>query len=212
MRAQVAHFNTHKPGKSRPLTLGEHLCMLGITLRASGIESGHHELFGSTMSENDDFPPPCFGARYSVSKGRYEMWRRNITLAPFKKNSTDPWKPQRKFWEDLSKSMAAVMAPSWLIILDESMSAWTGRGFQGATEYKEGFCPHKSWVPRKPEPTGVEYKTVCCAESGVMLAAEAEEGKTHMKEKEFTDAHRKPYGGQFAACEAIFCHTEGDCR
>jgi hypothetical protein len=61
-----------------------------------------------------------------------------------KKNSTDPWKPQRKFWEDLSKSMAAVMAPSWLIILDESMSAWTGRGFQGATEYKEGFCPHKS--------------------------------------------------------------------
>ena len=37
-------------------------------------------------------------------------------------------------------------------------------------------CPHLSWVPRKPEPLGVELKTVGDALSGIMLRIEICEG------------------------------------
>lgn len=105
------------------------------------------------------------------------------------------------------------MKPAWLITLDESMSAWTGRGFKGAMDYKPGFCPHKSWVPQKPEPDGVEYKTACCAVSGVMIAAETEEGKQQMKQKRFVGQHQHHTAVSLRLVEKLFgsgCVIVGD--
>ena len=177
LNQQVVGMNRRLPDKAKPFTLGEHMVCIGICLRCALVDGGHHELFRSMMRDDDDIAPPCFGARFKVPKTRFELWRRYVALCNYRADSTDPWKPQREFWEVYNKNRVTVLHPSWIICLDESMSAWTGRGFDGASEYKPGFCPHLSWVPRKPEPTGVEYKTACCAVSGVMIAAEAEEGK-----------------------------------
>ena len=55
---------------------------------------------------------------------------------------------------------------------------WAGRGL-----------PHQSYVPRKPEPLGVESKTLSCVLSGILLFIELCEGKEAMHKKEFFRKH-----------------------
>lgn len=45
------------------------------------------------------------------------------------------------------------------------MSRWLGK----EDPTGNAGMPHVSYVPRKPEPTGAELKSICDAESGVML-------------------------------------------
>jgi len=40
-----------------------------------------------------------------------------------------------------------------------------------------GNLPHLSFVERKPEPLGTEFKTCCCSETGIMLSLEVVRGK-----------------------------------
>jgi hypothetical protein len=56
------------------------------------------------------------------------------------------------------------------------MIAWTGNG-----------CPHLSYVPRKPEPLGIEIKNLCDATSGVMLFLEIQDNKDMMARKRYRD-------------------------
>mmetsp|Transcript_36692 Transcript_36692/g.86170 ORF Transcript_36692/g.86170 Transcript_36692/m.86170 type:complete len:238 (+) Transcript_36692:989-1702(+) len=58
------------------------------------------------------------------------------------------------------------------------MSPWRG-----------GRLPHLSFVPRKPEPLGVELKTLCDSTTGVMLFLEICEGKERMPLKKFEDTY-----------------------
>lgn len=43
------------------------------------------------------------------------------------------------------------------------------------------------YQPRKPTQYGIELKTCCCADSGVMINAELTEGKVRDAEKEYRD-------------------------
>ena len=101
-------------------------------------------------------------------------------------------------------SRAQDIAASYLLILDESMSAWTGKSMQAHADltkniYKHGYLPHESWVPRKPEPRGCEIKTLVDARTYVMLAGEAEEGKAPMATKKYRD--------KWLVCLHAFTHT-----
>lgn len=51
--------------------------------------------------------------------------------------------------------------PGTMLVPDESMVQWVGGG-----------APHLTLIPRKPTPLGMMFKTVCCAETGVLLNAE----------------------------------------
>ena len=62
--------------------------------------------------------------------------------------------------------------PGWLLTMDELMVAW--RGKQGVLDPSN--CPKISWVPRKPEPLGVEHKCTADALSGMMIFLEICEG------------------------------------
>ena len=59
-------------------------------------------------------------------------------------------------------------------VLDESMSAWRPR------TSPTGGLPHISYVIRKPEPLGTEFKTAADPATGIMLALEIQEGKPAM--------------------------------
>lgn len=59
---------------------------------------------------------------------------------------------------------------------DESMIFWRGGGEV-----------HVTYMPRKPTQYGVELKTMCCSESGVLLNAEMAEGKEEDAKKGYRD-------------------------
>jgi hypothetical protein len=67
-------------------------------------------------------------------------------------------------WND---NMARSFHPSWVVIVEESMSVWTN----------EHTCPGFMFVPRKPWPFGNEYHSACCGMSGIIFQVEIVEGK-----------------------------------
>jgi hypothetical protein len=54
------------------------------------------------------------------------------------------------------------------------MSAWRPR------KNKTGGLPNISFILRKPEPLGTEFKTMACSETGIMLYLEIQRGKAEM--------------------------------
>jgi hypothetical protein len=64
--------------------------------------------------------------------------------------------------------------PGTILVPDESMVQWVGGG-----------APHLTLIPRKPTPLGLMFKTVCCAETGILLNAELQECAEDMHKKEF---------------------------
>ena len=54
------------------------------------------------------------------------------------------------------------------------MSAWQPR------QTRFGKLPNISYIIRKPEPLGTEYKSICCPETGVMTYMEIQRGKAGM--------------------------------
>jgi hypothetical protein len=75
-----------------------------------------------------------------------------------------------------NKNRKSKVVPGWLLCVNEPMIAWTGNG-----------CPHLSFVPRKPEPLGIEIKNLCDATSGPMLFLEIQDDKDVMARKRHRD-------------------------
>ena len=63
-------------------------------------------------------------------------------------------------------------------VVDESMSPFKPK------HAKCSNLPNISFIARKPEPLGIEFKTVCCALTGIMLYLEIQRGKDRMKEQD----------------------------
>lgn len=82
------------------------------------------------------------------------------TVEPFFRACVDKW---RGAWD-----------PATILTIDESMVGWSGMG-EGALTF----------LPRKPCDLGIMLKTLCCAESGVLINAEICEGKKAMQQKEY---------------------------
>ena len=122
-------------------------------------------------------PPPDFGAR--MSKDRFTRWMRYLSEGPENASTSDPWREVRWLIKGHNANRKATIKPSWLVVVDETMWAWTGQGM-----------PHLSTVPRKPEPLGAEVKNLCDGLSGVMLFLELQEGKIRMANKKFCDLYK----------------------
>jgi hypothetical protein len=90
----------------------------------------------------------------------------------------DPFYRTRVWWEQLRCAFYGAIYASWLILIDESMILWLGRGMPGLMV-----------VPRKPTPVGTEVHTACCAMSGIMVWLEVYEGKQAMREKKYVELY-----------------------
>ena len=86
-----------------------------------------------------------------------------------KYDDNDPFKPTRRFWDHLRCAFFYAVSTSWLLIVDESMVQWQGRGMPGLMV-----------VLRKPTPIGLELHTLCCALCGILVWFEVYEGKEAM--------------------------------
>ena len=94
-----------------------------------------------------------------------------------------------------SKNIAA----SFLKVGDESMSAI--RFLKTA----KGNLPHLSYIFRKPEILGTEFKTVACSVTGELLFIEIQRGKEGMKDSRY----HKELGATAACKKRMMEETKG---
>ena len=104
---------------------------------------------------------------YRFKEFRYFLPK--IHEQPFEKE-TDPWWRFSSAINNFNDTRNNLVISSWYKVLDESMAAWRPR------TSKNGGFPNISYIIRKPEPLGTEFKTVCCPVTGVMIQIEIQRG------------------------------------
>ena len=157
--------------------IGFILCLYGGSLYKVGTDLWSKEPEGLR-------PAPDFG-KY-ISRDRFDRVRRYLSRGPegAKENLTeDPWAQVRWLIDGFNDCRRREVRCGASINPDESMWAWTGKSGVGG-------LPHLSFVKRKPEPLGAEFKTVCDGESGVMMYMEVQEGAVRMARKPFLDQYK----------------------
>jgi hypothetical protein len=92
---------------------------------------------------------------------------------------TGSWRMMDKLFADFNAARRDRFTAGLILVLDEIMSAWRPQ------TTSTGGLPNVSFIPRKPENLGTEFKTVCCGITGVMLFVEVQKGKCAMKEADF---------------------------
>jgi len=117
--------------------------------------------------------------RRYMSLTRFKNIRTHVvtTMAKYEAQDTDVWWRLRGGVERFNANRRALLRTVPVCVLDETMSAWRPRTTKG------GGLPHISYVIRKPEPLGTEFKTAADPATGIMLALEIQEGKTAMDAK-----------------------------
>ena len=88
---------------------------------------------------------------------------------------TDPWWQFSDAVKEFNKARKTIFNFSNVFGLDETMSAFKPQ------KTKTGGLPNITYILRKPEPLGSEFKNGCCAKTGVMAFMELQRGKVGMK-------------------------------
>ena len=119
--------------------------------------------------------------RFGMTVNRFREIERCFTL-PHHGRMDDIFNPVRKFVDMWNANMVEAFIPGWVIVVDESMAKWLGKGMPGLMV-----------VPRKPTPKGREAHTTACGVTGVIIFYEIYEGKEKMNGKEFVkEAGKNP--------------------
>ena len=192
---QLKHTNAllHGSGANAPMSKGELLQWWGYGIALSLNPGIPLEKMWSNKVDPDNptiLPPACMG-RHGMTFKRWKTIRSNLRFGPSDAASldADPWAFVRPLVDTFNERMAAAFSPGWLLCVDESMCAWRGKQGRG----DPARIPFLSWVPRKPEPLGVEMKTAACALSGVLTHVEICEGKEAHPTQKFFDKTTQPH-------------------
>ena len=186
---QLKHTNPKLQGHDKinaKLDKGELLQWWGYALALS-LHSGMpiDKMWSNQPMPGNILPPPRLGD-HGMTMARWKKIRAVLCFGPSDASSftSDRWCFVRLLVEAFNNHMANQVAPGWLLCVDELMVAWRGKVGEG----DPSKCPWRSWVPRKPEPLGVEMKATACALSGLFLFLEICEGKVaHEKQKWFSE-------------------------
>lgn len=195
LNTQLQYTNLNLQGHdalNAKINKGELLRFWGYVL-ALAVHKGLplEKMWSDAPNSNSILPSPAMG-RHGMSFNRFKRIRSALAFGPSDEATlrADPWAFVRKLVDDFNTHRATAISPGWLLTVDESMIAW--RGQVGLLDPAK--CPHRSWVPRKPEPLGVEMKTAGDALSGILLRMEICEGAAAMK--------FKPYAADWGATTA----------
>jgi len=85
----------------------------------------------------------------------------------------DDWWKFKERVVSFNKKRLSHYHTSHILVFDESMSA-----------FSHGNLPNLSYMKRKPEPLGAEFKIIVDGMTGAMLWLEIQEGKVRMSNKE----------------------------
>lgn len=179
-------FNQCKPAGAKVLTIGELKTFIGMTL-LQGLQNVRDRRDLWKLNQNREpwelFPGPELGS-YGIGVKRYEEIMAHIGWYPLDNeqySGDDEWKEIRYFVDKFNEKRVTILAPGWVICIDESTIKW--RGFK-AWHLTKG-CPHVTNIARKPEPVCIEIKNSSCALSGIFWKLEIVENKAAMAKKKF---------------------------
>lgn len=128
-----------------------------------------------------------------MSETRFKEIRKYASYAMLSTTAAaagDPWARVRGAIDGFNERRRDIFRMPCIIIMDETMSAWAPQSS------KTGGLPHLSFIIRKPEPLGTEFKTTADGATGCMTAMEIQEGRDRMRDKAHRDGHTK----QTTAC------------
>jgi hypothetical protein len=111
------------------------------------------------------------------------------------KNRGDSWWRIQQAITTFNKTRKDLIQTSELQTIDETMSAFCPQ------TTKTGDLPHLSFVARKPEPLGTEFKSAACPLLKVMTYLEICQGKN--------DSEKAKYKDEKAVCQTS---TDGVCK
>ena len=92
---------------------------------------------------------------------------------------TDEYNPVIAGVRGFNKNRKQVVAACRVKVADELMSPFCLK------HSPTGNLPNISFIVRKPEPLGIEFKTVCCARTGIMIWMEIQRSKAKMAKQEY---------------------------
>lgn len=156
----------------RSVTENEWWTFFGIILSAHCYGDGGSSLW-SKSDEGDGILSAPNMDQY-MKEWRFKEIKKYIPMiyADNSRKNDDPWWQFVSGVDQFNSNRSYRVASSIWKVFDESMSA-----FRPQTT-PTGNLPHISYVERKPEPLGTEFKTVCCSKTGIMLSLEIVRGKS----------------------------------
>ena len=137
--------------------------------------------------EDDGFIPAYrFGIKSGLSKGRFKAIRHYFATGPVGVGAKtfDAFRPIQTFFID---RVADVFSPGLHVVVDESTSGWHGKD-----EKRADGSPALTHMKGKPESVSLMLKTMCCVETGIMIAIELQEGKEVMASRRYSSDGEKP--------------------
>lgn len=176
--------NQHNVGGSHIVRLvseAEWWVFIGIIIVAASFQKGGSLLWEKIKGDGLT-PPPDIGNLTGMALTLFsQIWK--FFLEGLKNpncDEDDPWHPIQHFVDEFNANRPRTIAASIYKTMDESMSTYRPQ------KTKTGNLPHLSYIFRKPEPLGTEFKSVACAKTKIMLRLEIQKGKAESKyQREF---------------------------
>ena len=182
-RSQLAQLNDsivrdyamkskNKPNARRikPISESEFFTFFGIIILSGAMGKGGSLLFEKEMDRQKEGVfrmTPCINFSPYMGLRRFEDIKAYFPLAFADFDKKDPLDPNHDPWymisrliDDFNNNRKKGVAASVIKVLDELMSAWRPR------KNKTGGLPNISFILRKPEPLGTEFKCGACAATG----------------------------------------------
>ena len=173
-----------KRGCKDPLTVGEWFVFLGLMCGATLYTESGRELWRKRKEKERAFSRSPGFAEFMTCE-RFEDIKACAVAGctDLSQQGTEKWFKIKPAVDAFNKRRQEVVIQSEVLTPDETMSPMCPRSTSHGAG--EGKLPHYSFVPRKPEPHGTEFKTVCDGRSGVMLYMEIQEKAEDMALKRF---------------------------
>jgi hypothetical protein len=162
---------------------------LFVAAAAGFSEKGIH-LFNTENNVESFFPPPSFSTYMKLHS--FKLWKQFIVKVnedSARKRDGDPW------WQFTTEILNKISTSLW-DILDESMSSYRPR--RTAT----GSLPNISFIFRKHEPLGTEFKCTKCPIIGTMKCLGIQRGGTPMRVAKYSADHGCTSGCSLRISEA----------
>ena len=164
---------------TQPLTEQEFFLFIAMILAIAVYDFGQRRDYWSASSTGDVFPAPNLG-RFGMGVNRFENILRNLRFAP---HSDDRWCQPRAFVDAFNSRRVSKVSPSWIVTVDEKMSAYRPRKLPFLDTADS--IPHLTKFIRKPEGVGTELKDCSDGTTCLCLRLEIQEGKEAMATKKF---------------------------
>ena len=158
------------------MTENEFWIFIGIHISAAATGKGGKSIYETSakrLMEGKRFVSQCVDYSIFMSQKRFEVLKPlfhssfiDNSISDVGTESYDPYFPIISLLNAFNENRKRTVAASATKVLDESMSA-----FRPRTD-KTGDLPNISFIARKPEPLGTEFKTVACSQSGILLFLE----------------------------------------